>query len=219
LGIFLQNTHFFLNSKSLKMTLVFATGNAHKVKEVNDVLAKENVIQIKGENVNVVSMKDIGCFDDIPETTGTIKGNALQKAHYLHEKYDMACFSEDTGLEIDALNGEPGVDTAHYSGSRDANENIAFVLSKMGETDLRTARFRTVIALVLNGATHVFEGVCEGTIRSEKSNGQEGFGYDPIFQPDGYDKTFAELGADIKNTISHRARATNLLLAFLKSLR
>jgi XTP/dITP diphosphohydrolase len=208
----------FSNFNSLKMTLVFATGNAHKVKEVNDVLAKENVIQIKGENVTVVSMKDIGCYDDIPETTGTIKGNALQKAHYLYQKYDMDCFSEDTGLEIDALNGEPGVDTAHYSGSRDADKNIAFVLSKMGDTDKRTARFRTVIALVLNGETHVFEGVCEGTIRSEKSSGQEGFGYDPIFQPEGYDKTFAELGSDIKNTISHRARATNLLLTFLKSL-
>jgi XTP/dITP diphosphohydrolase len=200
------------------MTLVFATGNAHKVKEVNEVLAKENVLQIKGENVEVVSMKDIGCFDDIPETTGTIKGNALQKARYLHEKYNVDCFSEDTGLEIDALNGEPGVDTAHYSGSRDADKNIAFVLSKMGETDLRSARFRTVIALVLNGTTLVFEGVCEGTIRREKSDGQEGFGYDPVFQPQGFDKTFAELGSDIKNTISHRAKATHLLLTFLKSL-
>jgi XTP/dITP diphosphohydrolase len=200
------------------MKLVFATGNAHKVKEVNDVLAKENVLQIRRENVEVVSMKEIGCYDDIPETTGTIKGNALQKAHYLYEKYNVDCFSEDTGLEIDALNGEPGVDTAHYSGSRDADKNIAFVLSKMGETDLRSARFRTVIALVLNGETHLFEGICEGTIRREKSIGQQGFGYDPIFQPNGYDQTFAELKPNIKSTISHRARATSQLLAFLKSL-
>lgn len=200
------------------MTLVFATGNAHKVKEVNDVLAKENVLQIKGENIEVVSMKEIGCYDDIPETTGTIKGNALQKAHFLYEKYHVDCFSEDTGLEIDALDGEPGVDTAHYSGSRDADENIALVLSKMGDSDNRSARFYTVIALVLKGETHVFEGVCEGSIRREKSRGQEGFGYDPIFQPNGYDQTFAQLNPEIKSTISHRARATNQLLAFLKSL-
>jgi XTP/dITP diphosphohydrolase len=200
------------------MKLVFATGNAHKVKEVNEVLAKENVVQIKGENVEVVSMKEIGCYDDIPETTGTIKGNALQKAHYLFEKYNVDCFSEDTGLEIDALNGEPGVDTAHYSGSRDADKNIAFVLSKMGETDMRSARFRTVIALVLNGTTHVFEGICEGSIRREKSDGKEGFGYDPVFQPEGFDKTFAEIASEIKSTISHRAKATSQLLDFLKSL-
>jgi XTP/dITP diphosphohydrolase len=200
------------------MTLVFATGNAHKVKEVNDVLAKENVLQIKRENVEVVSMKEIGCYDDIPETTGTIKGNALQKAHYLYEKYNVDCFSEDTGLEIDALNGEPGVDTAHYSGTREADKNIALVLSKMGDTDKRSARFYTVIALVLNGETHLFEGICEGTIRREKSSGHQGFGYDPIFQPNGYDQTFAELDPEIKSTISHRARATSQLLAFLKSL-
>jgi XTP/dITP diphosphohydrolase len=200
------------------MRLVFATGNIHKVKEVNDVFAKENIIQIKGKNVEVVSMKDIGCYDDIPETTGTIKGNALQKAHYLYEKYGVDCFSEDTGLEIDALSGEPGVDTAHYSGTREADKNIALVLSKMGETDNRKARFYTVIALVLNGETHLFEGVCEGSIRREKSNGQQGFGYDPIFQPNGYDQTFAELATEVKSTISHRARATNQLLAFLKSL-
>lgn len=200
------------------MKLVFATGNAHKVKEVNDVLAKENVLQIKGENIEVVSMKEIGCYDDIPETTGTIKGNALQKAHYLYEKYHVDCFSEDTGLEIDALNGEPGVDTAHYSGSRDADENIALVLSKMGDGDNRSARFYTVIALVLKGETHVFEGVCEGLIRREKSNGHQGFGYDPVFQPNGFDQTFAQLNPEIKSTISHRARATSQLLAFLKSL-
>jgi XTP/dITP diphosphohydrolase len=200
------------------MKLVFATGNAHKVKEVNDVLAKENVIQIRGENIEVVSMKEIGCYDDIPETTGTIKGNALQKAHYLYEKYNVDCFSEDTGLEIDALKGEPGVDTAHYSGTREADKNIALVLSKMGDTDNRKARFYTVIALVLNGETHLFEGICEGTIRREKSNGEQGFGYDPVFQPNGYDKTFAELDPEIKSIISHRARATSQLLAFLKSL-
>jgi XTP/dITP diphosphohydrolase len=198
------------------MKLVFATGNAHKVKEINAVLAKEVQILRGGDVIEVVSMKDIGCFDDIPETTGTIKGNAIQKADYLFEKYHVDCFSEDTGLEIDALDGEPGVDTAHYSGSRDADENIAFVLSKMTNATIRTARFRTVIALILNGEKHIFEGICEGSIRLEKSLGNEGFGYDPIFQPEGYDKTFAELGSEIKSTISHRARAMSQLLAFLK---
>jgi non-canonical purine NTP pyrophosphatase (RdgB/HAM1 family) len=166
----------FSNFNSLKMTLVFATGNAHKVKEVNDVLAKENVIQIKGENVTVVSMKDIGCYDDIPETTGTIKGNALQKAHYLYQKYDMDCFSEDTGLEIDALNGEPGVDTAHYSGSRDADKNIAFVLSKMGDTDKRTARFRTVIATFLRVYVKVRFGL-------KNQAGKKDLAMTPFFNP------------------------------------
>jgi XTP/dITP diphosphohydrolase len=200
------------------MRLVFATGNAHKVQEVNDVLAKEVKILRGGDAIEVISMKEIGCHDDIPETTGTIKGNALQKAHYLYEKYHVDCFSEDTGLEIEALNGEPGVDTAHYSGTRDANDNIALVLSKMGDTKQRSARFYTVIALILKGETHVFEGICEGTIRFEKSQGQEGFGYDPIFQPKGYDLTFAELGSDIKSQISHRARAMSQLLAFLRTL-
>ena len=192
------------------MTLVFATANKNKVKEINDVLAESN-------SVKIVSMADIGCHADIPETTGTIRGNAIQKATYLWYNYRVDCFSEDTGLEIDALNGEPGVDTAHYAGTRDADANISLVLNKMGETDNRTARFRTVIALISNGELQVFEGICAGEIRHEKSLGTEGFGYDPIFQPDGYDKTFAELGLAMKSQISHRSRAMNKLLVFLKN--
>ncbi|NJN32894.1 MAG: non-canonical purine NTP pyrophosphatase [Saprospiraceae bacterium] len=164
----------------------------------------------------VVTKSVIGCHEELPETTGTIRGNAIQKAQYLFDKYGVDCFSEDTGLEIDALDGEPGVDTAFYSGSRDAVKNMTFVLEKMGNTTHRTARFRTVIALILRGSLHTFEGVCEGVIRTEISNGTEGFGYDPLFQPEGYDLTFAELNSEVKNQISHRARATYALLAFLK---
>jgi XTP/dITP diphosphohydrolase len=192
------------------MTLVFATANKNKVREINDILSDAN-------KVNIVSMADIGCHADIPETTGTIRGNAIQKATYLWYNYRVDCFSEDTGLEIDALDGAPGVDTAHYAGTRDADANIALVLNKMGDTDLRTARFRTVIALIAQGKLHIFEGVCEGTIRREKSLGTEGFGYDPIFQPYGYGETFAELGLAVKSQISHRSRAMKQLLKFLKT--
>ncbi len=191
------------------MQLVFATANAHKVQEINEILRGATPF-------DVVTKTAIGCNEELPETTGTIRGNAIQKAQYLFDKYGVDCFSEDTGLEIDALNGEPGVDTAFYSGSRDAVKNMTFVLEKMGETTQRTARFRTVIALILRGSLHIFEGVCEGTIRPDISHGTEGFGYDPLFQPEGYDLTFAELGFDVKNQISHRARATHELLAFLK---
>jgi XTP/dITP diphosphohydrolase len=193
------------------MTLVFATNNAHKVSEVNAVLRGFDLGEVK-----VVTMRDIGFEEELPETTGTIVGNSHQKATYLFEKTGKDCFSEDTGLEIDALNGEPGVDTAHYSGSRDADKNIALVLSKMGDTDKRTARFRTVITLIIKGEIHVFEGVCEGTIRREQSLGQQGFGYDPIFQPDGYDRVFAEMTDEEKGFISHRGIATRLLIDFLK---
>ena len=193
------------------MKLIFASANAHKVEEINETLRGV-------KNLEVVSMKDIGCLDDIPETSGTIQGNSLQKAQYLFEKYHVDCFSDDSGLEIDALGGEPGVDTAHYSGSRDADKNIAFVLEKMGETERRTARFRTIITLILRGQTHVFAGICEGTIRLEKSLGSQGFGYDPIFQPEGYDLTFAELLPEVKSQISHRGRAMKQLLDFLKTV-
>lgn len=197
------------------MTLVFASANKNKVKEINEILRGVNALE-------VVSMADIGCHDDIPETTGTIKGNAIQKATYLWYKYRVNCFSEDTGLEIEALNGEPGVDTAHYSGTRDANANIAKVLKRLSETEQcseteqRSAQFKTVIALIIEGELHVFEGICKGTIRHEKSAGTEGFGYDPIFQPEGYAETFADLGADVKSQISHRSRAMQKMIAFLK---
>jgi XTP/dITP diphosphohydrolase len=191
------------------MKLVFASANKNKVKEINEILRGV-------KSLEVISMADIGCLDDIPETTGTLKGNAIQKATYLWYKYRVNCFSEDTGLEIDALNGEPGVDTAHYSGTRDADANIAKVLKGLSENKKRSAQFKTIIALIMDGELHVFEGICKGTIRHEKSMGTEGFGYDPIFQPDGYEKTFAELAGDIKSKISHRGRAMQKLLAFLK---
>ncbi len=193
------------------MEIIFASGNTHKVKEINEILRGVS-------DLTVISMKDIGCTEDIPETTGTIRGNAIQKATYLWYNYRVDCFSEDTGLEIDALDGAPGVDTAHYSGSRHADANIALVLNNLHEKSSRTARFRTVIALILDNKLHVFEGICTGEIALEKSQGTEGFGYDPIFRPDGYDKTFAELGADVKNVISHRARAVQQLLDFLKAV-
>ena len=205
------------------MKLVFASGNKNKVKEINEILSERTPLERGGNSLEVVSMSDIGCLDDIPETTGTIKGNAIQKATYLWYKYRVNCFSEDTGLEIDALNGEPGVDTAHYSGTRDADANIAKVLKGLSETEQalkneqRSAQFKTVIALIMDGELHIFEGICKGMIRHEKSVGTEGFGYDPIFQPEGYDKTFAELEAGVKSQISHRGRAMQKLLVFLKS--
>jgi XTP/dITP diphosphohydrolase len=167
--------------------------------------------------VSVVSMADIGCTDDIPETQPTIQGNAIQKAEYLYHKYNVNCFSEDSGLEIDALNGEPGVHSAYYAGNRDARQNINLVLNKLGRKRKRTARFRTVIALILDGQQHLFEGICEGTIRFEAA-GTSGFGYDPIFQPNGFDKTFAELPIEVKNSVSHRGKAVQQLYDFLQSL-
>jgi XTP/dITP diphosphohydrolase len=193
------------------MDLIFASGNANKVKEINEILRGVS-------SLTVISMKDIGCTADIPETTGTIRGNAIQKATYLWYNYRVNCFSEDTGLEIDALDGAPGVDTAHYSGSRDADANIALVLSNLDGKNTRKAHFRTVIALILDNTLHVFEGICKGEITLRKSQGTEGFGYDPIFRPDGYDKTFAELGSEVKSVISHRARAMQQLLDFLRTV-
>jgi XTP/dITP diphosphohydrolase len=195
------------------MQLIFATNNANKVKEVNEVFHEAQL-----KNIQVVTMKDMGFTEELPETTGTIPGNSRQKAEYLFEKLKVNCFSEDTGLEIDALNGEPGVDTAHYSGSRDADKNIALVLGKMKNARVRTARFRTVITLIFNNKTHVFEGICEGSIKKEKSTGNQGFGYDPIFQPKGYRKTFSDLPPSVKNKISHRGKATELLIEFLKTI-
>jgi XTP/dITP diphosphohydrolase len=210
------------------MTLVFATNNPHKVAEVNDVLMAHPQKIGRGtdlKNVQVVTMGSIGHTTDLPETHETILENAIEKAEYLYQNYNVACFSEDTGLEIDFLNGEPGVHTAHYSGSRNPADNIAKVLNLMENTDLRTARFRTIILLILiadpdkvgrGGKQHIFEGICEGTIR-RKPSGEGGFGYDPIFEPAGYDKTFAELPMSVKSEISHRGRATAKLIAFLQA--
>ncbi|MEM9822327.1 MAG: non-canonical purine NTP diphosphatase [Bacteroidota bacterium] len=187
--------------------LIFATGNPNKVREVRELLL--GIMEVK-------SMKEIGCHEDLPETNPTLEANAIQKAQYLVDHYQVNCFSEDTGLEVDALNGEPGVYSARYSGpERDANRNMEMVLEKLGTQSNRGAQFRTVIALLLNGTTHLFEGIVRGRIAHEKV-GEKGFGYDPIFIPDGYETTFAEMDSSEKNKISHRARAIEKLIAFLK---
>jgi XTP/dITP diphosphohydrolase len=191
------------------MKLVFATGNPDKIREVHEILG--GAYQLRGLN-------DIGCPKDLPETSPTILENALQKARFVWENYRVNCFSDDSGLEIDALDGEPGVRSARYAGEEKSPEdNIRLVLSKMRETSNRTARFRAVIALIINGIEYTFEGVVEGVIRHEKS-GEGGFGYDPIFQPAGYDITFAEMNSDLKHQISHRGIAVGKLFAFLQGL-
>jgi XTP/dITP diphosphohydrolase len=188
-------------------TLIFATGNPHKVAEVKAMI---------GELYDLKSLVDIGCREAIPETASTLEGNALLKARYVREHYDLDCFAEDSGLEIDALDGAPGVDSAHYAGpQRDAEDNMNLVLNELGAAENRTARFRTVIALVLNGEEHTFEGVVEGRILTEK-RGEGGFGYDPIFQPVGESRSFAQMTADEKNAISHRGRALWRLMEFLR---
>lgn len=214
------------------MKIVFATNNQHKLEEVRQIL---------GPAFEVLSLEDIGCHADIPETGQTLEENALQKARYVYSHYHTDCFADDTGLEVDALGGAPGIYSARYAAlfapdgssdrgkSHDSEANMALLLQKLGENNNRRARFRTVIALIRKrdvcscGCTsikeeHLFEGVVEGEITRERS-GHEGFGYDPVFRPDGYDKTFAELGADVKNRISHRARATQKLCDFLHNMR
>ena len=229
------------------MRIVFATNNQHKLSEIRQIL---------GSRVEVLSLKDIGCYADIPETGSTLEENALQKAQYVYNHYHIDCFADDTGLEVDALAGAPGVYSARYAAigsapvaapsvpspsapsalspssssvpsaavrcaaavpqpkGHDSEANMARLLRELGENNNRHARFRTVIALIQHGEVHEFEGIVNGQIIRERRGG-EGFGYDPIFQPDGYDKTFAELGTDIKNQISHRARATAKLCDFL----
>ena len=189
--------------------IVFATNNGNKIKEVQALL---------GEQYQFLSLADIGCHEEIPETTPTIPGNALQKANYINTNYSEDCFSEDTGLEVDALDGVPGVHTAYYAGpQRSAHDNMAKLLQALeGHTD-RSAQFRTVIALILGGKEHLFEGIVRGKI-ALKPTGEGGFGYDPIFIPDGYDQTFAEMAAADKNAISHRGRAVAKLQGFLQQL-
>lgn len=206
------------------MKIVFATNNAHKLSEIRAIL---------GEKIEVLSLNDIGCDVDIPETGTTLEENALIKARYVWEHYHISCFADDTGLEVEALNGAPGIYSARYAAmeqsgaeSHDAEANMRRLLRELENNNNRKARFRTVIALILKkdicrcGCSsikqeHLFEGIVEGEITRERS-GVEGFGYDPIFRPDGYDKTFAELGVEVKNHISHRARATEKLANFLK---
>jgi XTP/dITP diphosphohydrolase len=189
------------------MELVFASNNEHKVNEIRSIV---------GEAIHLKSLNDIACIDDIPETGNTFEENAGQKSRYIYDKYHCNCFADDSGLEIDALNAEPGVDSAHYSGSRDFQQNMQLVLNRMEGQKNRTARFRTVISLILNGNEHLFEGSVEGKIMQEQS-GSMGFGYDPIFQPDGYEISFAEMDPSEKNRISHRAIAVSKLIRFLKT--
>ena len=188
-------------------TLVFATNNQHKLDEVQAMVG--NKFQLK-------SLKEIGCEADIPETGVTFRDNASQKSRYIFEHFNANCFSDDSGLEVDALNGEPGVYSAHYSGSRDSETNLNLVLRNLGTNPNRKARFRCVISLILNGQEHFFEGVVEGEITTQPS-GKTGFGYDPVFRPDGYMETFAEMSADKKNKISHRGRAIAKLAEFLSN--
>ena len=189
--------------------LVFATNNPHKLEEIRAIL---------GSKLEILSLADIGCDADIPETAKTLEGNALIKAHYVYDNYKLDCFADDTGLEVDALHGVPGVHTARYAypDRHDPEANMIKLLEALRENNDRNARFRTVIALIEKGKEHLFEGVVEGVIAREKS-GTQGFGYDPVFIPEGNSNTFAELGEDIKNTISHRARAVQKLAEYLAS--
>lgn len=193
------------------MKIVFATNNKHKLDEVRNIL---------GDGFEVVSLAEIGCTEDIPETGSTLKENAQQKAEYIYKKYGIPCFADDTGLEVEALGGEPGIYSARYAAINNAGEghdseaNMTVLLQKLNGKQNRNAHFKTVICL-MTSETLFFEGIVEGKITMERS-GAEGFGYDPIFQPEGYDKTFAELGNDVKNGISHRARAVAKLAEYLK---
>lgn len=187
--------------------MVVATNNAHKLKEIAAIL---------GQEIELLSLKDIQCFADIPETADTLEGNARQKAMFIYENYGMDCFADDTGLEVEALGGAPGVFSARYAGEgHDSEANMQKLLKELTGKENRKAQFRTVICLIRNGKEHLFEGIVKGEIIQEKRGG-EGFGYDPIFVPEGYDLTFSELGDDVKNTISHRARAVEKLCQFLK---
>lgn len=198
------------------MKIVLATNNQHKLQEIREIL---------GDQFEILSLADIGCHEDIPETGNTLEANAHQKAEYVFDHYHIDCFADDTGLEVDALGGAPGVHSARYAEGTDHNSeaNMAKLLRELGDNDNRKARFRTVISLIqMEGGNPVcsreyqFEGVVEGRIDREK-HGSEGFGYDPVFIPEGYDKSFAELGEEIKNQISHRARAVKKLAEWLKT--
>lgn len=190
----------------LKKSLVFATRNVNKVTELN--------AQVEGL-FHMVTLDDIGHCEELAEDFETLEENARQKAVFIFEKYGFNCFSEDTGLEINVLDGRPGVHTAHYSGSRDNLQNIQKVLSEMKGKSERSARFRTVIYLILDGKHHSFEGIVRGRIAEQVSEGTQGFGYDPIFIPEGFDQTFADLPLETKKNISHRARAVRQLIDFL----
>ncbi|NRA94005.1 MAG: non-canonical purine NTP diphosphatase [Psychroserpens sp.] len=192
------------------MKLVFATNNLNKLKEVQALVPND---------ISLLSLKDIGCFEDIPETQATIEGNAIQKAEYIVTNYGFDCFADDTGLEVEALDGDPGVFSARYAGpQRDANDNMDKLLNNLREEPNRTAQFKTVIALKLKGNLKTFTGICKGSITKDK-HGEKGFGYDPIFKADGYEDTFAQISLEEKNKIGHRGKATQLLIEYLNTLR
>lgn len=190
------------------MKLVFATNNAHKLEEIRAIL---------GTDMEILSLADIDCHDDIPETAETLEGNALIKARWVKERYGFDCFADDTGLEVSALGGAPGVHTARYAypDRHDPEANTQKLLEALKNKNDRSARFRTVVALIYNGEEHLFEGIVNGQIATEK-RGTEGFGYDPVFSPEDTGRTFAELGVEVKNRISHRARAVQKLVDFLR---
>ena len=186
---------------------VFATNNQHKLDEVRE---------ISEGRFEIVGLKDIGCYEDIPENQKTLEGNALQKAKYVAEKYNINCFADDTGLEVDSLNGAPGVYSARYAGeNKNSEDNIDKLLIELSDSPYRSARFRTVVSLVLDGKEYFFEGIIEGDIITERK-GQSGFGYDSVFKPEGLNETFAELPILVKNSISHRAIAIQKMLYFLR---
>ena len=190
------------------MQLVFASNNINKIKEIQSIL---------NGSIQLLSLEDIGCHEEIPETADTIEGNAILKANYVTKKYGYDCFADDTGLEVNALNGEPGVYSARYAGEqRNADDNMNKLLDALADKSDRTAQFKTVIALNIKGEQHLFTGIAKGEITLNKS-GNHGFGYDPIFMPENYKETFAELSAEIKNKISHRAKATQQLIDYLNT--
>lgn len=191
------------------MKLVFATQNQNKLREVQALL---------GDNFELVDLSQLNFFEDIPETQPTIQGNASQKAWFIYNKFGISCFADDTGLEVEALNGAPGVYSARYAGpSKNAHDNLIKVLDELKNKENRKARFKTVLALILNGKEFLFEGVVNGTILDQQ-RGIDGFGYDPVFVPTGYNETFAEMPLSLKNTISHRGRAFKALDDFLRQL-
>lgn len=191
--------------------LIFVTNNPHKLEEIRKIV---------GERIKIYSLKDINCFEEIPETADTIRDNAIMKAQYVADKYGVDCFADDTGLEVSALGGDPGVHTARYASAEghDTMGNMQLLLQNLeGETD-RSAQFVTYIALIIKGEIQTFDGVCKGTILAQM-RGSEGFGYDPIFQPEGFEETFAEMSSEQKNAVSHRGKATRKLIEYLKDLK
>jgi XTP/dITP diphosphohydrolase len=191
------------------MKIVFASNNKNKIHEIQSMLS---------ESIQIVSLESIGCFEEIPETAATIEGNAILKANYITQKYGFDCFADDTGLEVDSLDGQPGVHSARYAGEqKNADDNMNKLLEQLLDKPNRNAQFKTVIALNLKGKQHLFTGIASGEITLEKM-GTGGFGYDPIFKPTGFENTFAELSLEVKNEISHRGKATKALLEFLKNI-